>query len=212
LSHSANKEQVMRMGLLGAVLALGACAAGPHTVAIAAPEAAPVVAPGPQDAPQFGKSVDAPLLNTAGQRIGQARFVQGVRGVLITVEVTPKALSPGWHGLHLHMRGDCTDAGTGFKASGAHLGHGGAQHGLLNPLGAEAGDMPNLFAPDEGPFGAEFFVTGVALAPLARGGAQPLLGPNGAALVIHAARDDHASQPIGNAGARMACAVVSPAN
>ena len=37
-----------------------------------------------------------------------------------------------------------------------------------------------------------------------------LLGPQGAALVIHANADDHQSQPIGNAGARVACAALKP--
>ena len=57
-------------------------------------------------------------------------------------------LPPGWHGLHLHDRGDCSDFAAGFQASGGHLGmNRRIQHGLLNRRGPEAGDLPNIFAP-----------------------------------------------------------------
>jgi Cu-Zn family superoxide dismutase len=203
----------MRAILMVGALVLSACASPAVSHNGHAAPAAVQAAPGPDEAPAFGARVEAPLLSAANARIGQIELRQGAKGVLMVVEVSPGALTPGWHGAHIHLRGDCSDPAAGFKASGAHLGHGGAdQHGLLNPLGPETGDLPNLFAPASGPFGAEFYIEGVALAPVARGGVQPLLGPNGAAFIIHAARDDHASQPIGAAGARVACAVIAPAD
>lgn len=199
----------MRAILLCGALIASACA----SPAISQPSPATPVAPGPADAPALGARVEAPLLAASGARIGQIELRQGAKGVVIVVETSPAALSPGWHGAHIHLRGDCSDAAAGFKASGAHLGHGGqAVHGLLNPAGPETGDLPNLFAPAEGPMGAELYLEGVALAAVGRGGVAPLMGPNGAAFIIHAARDDHASQPIGGAGARLACAVIAPAN
>ena len=79
-------------------------------------------------------------------------------------------------------------------------------HGLLNPAGDEAGDLPNLFAGQDGAGSAEFFSTTVALTP---GGSQPaLLDADGSAVVIHASPDDFVSQPIGGAGARVACGVI----
>ena len=75
-----------------------------------------------------------------------------------------RGLPPGWHGAHIHGVGDCSDFAAGFQAAGAHAGrHDDVQHGLLNPSGPEAGDLPNLAAPIAGPFGAEFFSTRLTL-------------------------------------------------
>ncbi|WP_135210015.1 superoxide dismutase family protein [Vitreimonas flagellata] len=151
-----------------------------------------------------------------GRAIGQATFTNAPTGVLIRLEFSNGALPPGWHGLHLHTRGDCSDFAVGFQASGGHLGMGDrVQHGLMNPHGPEAGDLPNLFAPPAGPFAAEFFsaytVLGAERIPAtARNVArEPLLDGDGTALMIHAAADDQNSQPIGGAGARIACAALT---
>jgi Cu-Zn family superoxide dismutase len=199
---------------LFAGLAVAACASvpAPPEAPPAIEAAAPETVAAPFESPKLGRTHEAAIISVSGARIGQARFTQGMTGVLIVIELSPRALPPGWHGLHIHERGDCSDPAAGFKLSGAHVGHGGsALHGLLAPMGPETGDLPNLFVPDaDGPTGAEFFLTTVALAPEARGGLAPLLGPNGAALVIHANRDDHASQPIGGSGPRIACAALRP--
>jgi Cu-Zn family superoxide dismutase len=119
-------------------------------------------------------------------------------------------LPPGWHGAHLHQRGDCSDFAAGFANAGSHIGAGGgARHGLMQTSGPEAGDLPNLFASPGGPFGAEFFAPHVTLNHTAVGDRQPLLDGDGAALIIHAAPDDQATQPIGGAGARLACAALT---
>ena len=139
-------------------------------------------------------------------------FKEGPWGLLIRLEFNARALSPGWHGAHMHQNGDCADFAAGFMASGGHVGKGmdGAMHGLLNPAGPEAGDLPNIFAPDAGAFGAELFSPNITLAAVAQDWRMPLLGPKGAALIVHASPDDHATQPIGGAGARVACAALRP--
>ncbi len=78
-------------------------------------------------------------------------------------------------------------------------------HGLLNPAANETGDLPNLYAAADGTAMAEIFTPSVSLSVADR---APLLDADGSALVIHAAPDDHTSQPIGGAGARVACAVI----
>jgi Cu-Zn family superoxide dismutase len=157
-----------------------------------------------------GATASAEVIGAGGARIGTARFAEGPRGVLIRLELEPGALMPGWHGAHLHEAGDCTDFAAGFKASGAHARHGAAPHGLLNPHGPEAGDLANIHAPASGPILAELYAPGVTLAATAVGDRAPLRGPRGAALILHANADDHTSQPIGGAGARVACAAIKP--
>ena len=88
--------------------------------------------------------------------------------------------------------------------SKAHLNHDNRKHGLLNGEGPDNGDLPNVFAAADGSVNAELFT------PFARlsGGTTALRKPDGSAFIIHASEDDHATQPIGNAGARVGCAVI----
>ena len=105
------------------------------------------------------------IVGADGRAAGQATFTGGPNGVLIRLEFSERALPPGWHGLHLHDRGDCSDFAAGFQASGGHLGmNRRIQHGLMNPEGPEAGDLPNMFARPAGVFGAEVFAPYVTLA------------------------------------------------
>ena len=155
---------------------------------------------------------EAWIVNTQGAPVGQARFQEGPEGVLIHLEFSAGALPPGWHGMHIHKKGDCADAADGFRDSSSHAqAHEGATHGLLNPEGPEAGDLPNLFAPTAGPFAAEAFSPWLTLDPMGAEDRASLLDEDGAALVIHAGPDDHVTQPIGGAGARIACAALTRA-
>ncbi|MDX2276993.1 MAG: superoxide dismutase family protein [Hyphomonadaceae bacterium] len=152
------------------------------------------------------------IVGAEGAAIGQAMFTEGPRGVMIRLELSANALPPGWHGVHLHGIGNCSDRAAGFQASGSHLGHDedGPQHGLMNPAGSEQGDLPNLFAPPNAPFGAEYYVAGATLANDLEDRARfELLDDDGTALLIHAGPDDQQSQPIGGAGARIACAALT---
>ena len=151
------------------------------------------------------------IVGNDGRAVGQAVFTEAPTGVLIRLEFLDRKLSPGWHGLHLHDRGDCSDFAAGFQASGAHvtLNHR-VQHGLLNRRGPEAGDLPNLFAPPTGIHGAEVFSPHVTLHSARIGNRLPLLDSDGAALLVHDGADNHRDQPIGGAGARIACAALTP--
>lgn len=150
------------------------------------------------------------IVGGEGRAIGQATFTEAPTGVMIRLEFAERSLSPGWHGLHLHERGDCSDFASGFRASGGHVSLGDrTQHGLLNRRGPEAGDLPNIFASPAGIYGAEIFTPNVTLYSERIGNRLPLLDGDGAALLIHAAPDDQHSQPIGNAGDRIACAALT---
>jgi superoxide dismutase, Cu-Zn family len=139
----------------------------------------------------------ADLKNPGGETIGKVTLVGAPKGVLLRIEV--KGLTPGWHGLHFHEKADCSKAD--FTSSGGHTHAGGERvHGLLNPQANETGDLPNLYVDHHGAGMTEVFTGQTTLAALR--------DADGSAVVIHAAPDDHLAQPIGGAGARVACAAV----
>jgi len=147
-----------------------------------------------QDKPQ---PTTAELKNAAGQAIGKVTLTAAPKGVLMRVEA--KGLTPGWHGLHFHEKADCSKSD--FTSAGGHT-HGGGErvHGLLNPNANETGDLPNLYADAHGVAVTEVFSSLTTL--------DKLKDADGSAVLIHAGADDHATQPIGGAGARVACAAV----
>lgn len=151
-----------------------------------------------------GASGEAVLKDASGRTIGRALLSQGATGLVIRVEAD--GLTPGWHGMHIHAVGRC-DAP--FTSAGGHINHAEpkAPHGLLNPQGPDDGDLPNLFADAHGHAEAEVFTSRARIA--SDGPGQWLWDDDGSALVIHAAVDDHVSQPIGGAGARVACGEIS---
>lgn len=138
--------------------------------------------------------------NAASGVSGEVTLTDAPNGVLVHIEAS--GLQPGWHAVHFHEKADCTDPM--FKSAGGHV-HGTtpAVHGLLNPAGNDLGDLPNIFADAKGAANAELFSPLVAL----RDGTarSNLLDADGSALVIHANADDYVTQPIGGAGARVAC-------
>lgn len=152
-----------------------------------------------------GQTLTNPIVNADGNEIGRATLTEGPHGVFIRLDFNDSALMPGWHGLHFHAVATCDDAAAGFTASGAHVGHVEGRHGLLNPTGPEPGDLPSIFAPDRGAFGAELYTAALRLSP-GDGARAQVLDADGTALIIHAAHDDQVAQPIGGAGARAACA------
>lgn len=152
-----------------------------------------------------GSSRTADVVGDGGKTTGSVSLTNAPRGLLIKVDVS--GLSPGWHGVHVHSVATCADAG--FKASGSHV-HGPSAatsiHGLLNQNETDLGDLPNIFADAQGHAAAEIFAPNLSL------GDAPdrlnIVDSDGSALIVHAASDDHQTQPIGGAGARVACAAI----
>ena len=148
-------------------------------------------------------SATAELKGADGKTLGTATLTEAPHGALLRIEA--KGLTPGWHGLHFHEKGDC--GAPDFKSAGAHVHTTTAVvHGLLNPDGNDNGDLPNLFAAADGSATAELFSPLVSLN--GAGGRPALLDADGSSIVVHASPDDYKTQPIGGAGARVACGVV----
>lgn len=144
------------------------------------------------------------LKTGSGGSAGVATLTEAPNGVLLRIEV--KGLTPGWHGVHFHEKADCSKSD--FTSAGGHV-HGKPTmvHGLLNPEANEAGDLPNLYVNAQGEGMAEMFSSYVSFAGAAS--REALRDKDGSALVIHASPDDHKTQPIGGAGARIACGAIT---
>jgi Cu-Zn family superoxide dismutase len=79
---------------------------------------------------------------------------------------------------------------------------------MNNPAGPHAGDLPNVTVAANGVLGETVTLTGASLT--GPGPAGVLIDGDGASLVIHANADDYLTDPSGNSGARIACAVITP--
>lgn len=150
---------------------------------------------------QTGQKASATFVDQQGKQIGTATLTQTGSGVLIAIDVA--GLPPGEHALHVHEKGVCDGAGK-FASAGGHYDSHGRKHGYMTEGGPHGGDMPNQFVGADGMLKAQVLNPSVTLGS----GDGTLFGPDGTALVIHAKADDYASQPAGDAGDRIACAVI----
>ena len=139
-----------------------------------------------------------PLVNSAGQAIGSIRAWQTAGGA--TFRIDARGLPHGIHGIHVHAVGRCDPPD--FASAGPHWNPADKKHGINNPAGPHAGDMPNVEVAANGVLGATVVLPGASM--------TSLLDADGAAVVLHAAPDDYVTDPSGNSGARIACAVITP--
>jgi len=142
------------------------------------------------------------LRNVAGEAIGVATLTDTSGTLRLSLRVAQ--LFPGPHGLHFHSRGACTSPD--FASAGGHFNPEGRKHGRLNPEGPHLGDLPNLIVGPDGSADTSFMVP----RELAGTGPRSLLQPGGTALIVHAGADDERTDPSGNSGDRIACAVIEP--
>ena len=158
--------------------------------------------------PQVAHGADfagAQILDASGEVVGGARFEQAPAGVIINVKLA--GAPPGWHGIHLHGVGSCSPD---FTAAKGHINPDAVRHGLRHPEGPDNGDLPNLHVGADGSAAAQFYNARVSIKDGSTG--PPLLDEDGAAVIVHANPDDHLTQPIGGAGGRIGCGVVTSDN
>ena len=145
-----------------------------------------------------GPSAVANLEPTTGNTAkGTVSFTQ--HGDRVRVSAQLSGLKPnGEHAFHVHEKGDCS-SGDGMS-TGGHYNPAGKPHGPQDAA-HHAGDMPSLTADAYGNASTTFELSGVAIGS----GAADLVGKG---LIVHRDADDFKTQPTGNAGPRIACAVI----
>ena len=131
--------------------------------------------------------------------MGKVTFSALDHGVRVAGEV--RGLPPGSeHGFHIHDTGSCAD---NARASGGHFNPAGGVHGKFAAPGSHAGELPSLVADSAG---VARFSVDVHSISLNEAAANNVIGR---ALVVHKDPDDYTTQPAGNSGARIACAIIA---
>jgi superoxide dismutase, Cu-Zn family len=174
-----------RAAAILAAIALAACGGQPR---------------GPEGTKLPDPIAKATLFDSSNTQVGVATFAEvGGTGQLA---VSVSGLTPGRHGMHIHQTGACIPPG--FESAGGHFNPGSKQHGLENPEGPHAGDLPNLVVEPDGSADTTFTVSETLLTE----GPGSMIGPEQHAFVIHADPDDQKTDPSGNSGSRVVCGVI----
>lgn len=195
---------------LASALVLSACKQDAEPAAMPADTATPAPAPAadpaapPPMAPAAAAVATAELQPTKDSTVkGSIRFTVVDGRLHASGDIS--GLKPGSeHGFHIHEKGDCS-APDGTSAGG-HFNPGNAEHGSIDAPAHHGGDMPNIVADAQGNAHVDGPVSSNVNA--GKGDGFDIIGRG---LIVHADPDDYHSQPTGNAGARLACAVIAKA-
>lgn len=208
--------RLIHTSLFAAVAALGlsACGQQPATPAADAPATSPTTPATPQADTSAAAAGATVATDTAGMATAVAELspTQGneAKGSItfkvvdgrVHVSGQVAGLKPNSeHGFHIHETGDCS-APDGSSAGG-HFNPDQKNHGSVAQDPHHGGDMANIKANAEGVAMIDAPVS--SNVNIGKGDGSDIVGRG---LIVHADADDYTTQPTGNAGARLACAVI----
>lgn len=142
----------------------------------------------------------AEIFDMDGEQVGTAVMTETESGVDVQVEVS--GLEPGARGIHFHEFGVCEPPG--FESAGDHFNPFDHDHGLENPEGPHAGDLPNIEIGEDGSGTLSYVSDQITIGP----GEASIVEGDGTALVIHESEDDQVTDPSGESGDPVACGEV----
>ncbi len=167
------------------------------------------------DAANGENALSAKIMDADGQETGTVEVAFSSDGTVLTVQAT--GLAPGLHGMHVHKTGKCEpdsadpakpDKRGAFLSAGGHVADEGESHGNHD------GDLPSLLVRSDG--SARLVVASDRLTR------EAVLDADGSALMVHEDADNFGNVPdryapeldetttkTGDAGARVACAVLT---
>lgn len=147
-------------------------------------------------APRAAAELQSTTGNTAS---GSVSFIQSGDKVMVSGVIS--GLKPNAeHGFHIHEKGDCSSR-DGMSAGG-HFNPGSQPHGSHAGMTHHAGDLPSLKADASGVAKFSFESKAISVGS----GASDIVGRG---LIVHRDPDDYTTQPTGNSGPRLACAVIT---
>lgn len=149
--------------------------------------------------PPEGTTAKATLESKSGSGVTGTAIFTELRTGGVQAKVHIEHATPGTHGLHIHEKGDCSDAEA--KNAGGHFNPGANPHAGPKEAKRHAGDFGNIEIKADGTGDLDITSDLLTVKP----------GPNsvvGRAVVFHEKADDLTTQPTGNAGGRFACGVV----
>lgn len=146
-------------------------------------------------------NVKAAVKDPSGKTVGWAMVRATSQGVHL--RLTLDHMPPGEHAVHFHSVAKCE--GPDFKSAGPHFNPDSKQHGLQNPDGHHAGDLANFTVDSKGKAAVDLYSKEVNLGS----DSHSLFSNGGTAIVVHAKADDLRTDPSGNSGDRIACAVIA---
>lgn len=139
------------------------------------------------------------LVPTSGSAVSGTLKFHELADRVVHIAGTVSGLTPGKHGFHIHVNGNC-DSPDGMSAGG-HFAPTGGRHGAPDGKERHLGDLGNIVADANGRANVDVTVAGITIALMGAGSIDSR------AIVIHAKEDDF-SDPAGNSGARVACGVI----
>ncbi|WBU61499.1 superoxide dismutase family protein [Paracoccus albus] len=142
-------------------------------------------------------ATSATIADAEGNQIGGIEVAFTESG-MARVNLSLTGIATGNHAVHFHETGLCEAP---FESAGGHLADG-MEHGVNSPNGPHPGDMPNVTVPEGGALALTYFVPNLT--------SELVQDTDGTAFIIHEGEDDYMSQPSGEAGGRLGCAVIAP--